>query len=145
MEVKLTPKQLAFCNEYLIDLNGTQAAIRAGYSEKTANEQASRLLANVSVANFIQLNMNKRAEKTGITAEYVLETIKSTIARCSQAEPVLINGEPSGEYKFDAANTLKGCELLGKHLKLFSDKIELSGNVQITKIERRIIDTKEEK
>lgn len=145
MEVKLTPKQLAFCNEYLIDLNGTKAAIRAGYSEKTAKEIACEHLTKPHIAAHIQKNMDKRSEKTAITAEYVLETIKSTIARCSQAEPVLINGEPSGEYKFDAANTLKGCELLGKHLKLFSDRIELSGSVQITKIERRIIDEKAEK
>lgn len=145
MEVNLSQKQLAFCNEYLIDLNATQAAIRAGYSEKTAAVIASEHLRKPKIAEYIQSRMDKRSEKTAITAEYVLETIKSTIARCSQAEPVLINGEPSGEYKFDAANTLKGCELLGKHLKLFSDKIEVSGNVQITKIERRIIDTKEEK
>lgn len=144
MEVKLTAKQLAFCNEYLIDLNATQAAIRAGYSEKTAQEQSSRLLSNVIISDFIQSKMDKRAEKTEINADYVLKTIQSTIARCSQAEPVLINGEPSGEYKFDAANTLKGCELLGKHLKLFTDKIDVSGTIQINKIERKIIDIKGE-
>lgn len=45
----MTAKQLAFCQEYVVDKNGTQAAIRAGYSDKTANEQASRLLTNVNI------------------------------------------------------------------------------------------------
>jgi phage terminase small subunit len=46
---KLTPKQLAFCQEYVVDKNGTQAAIRAGYSENSANEQAAQLLAKLSI------------------------------------------------------------------------------------------------
>jgi len=50
----MTAKQERFCREYLIDLNATQAAIRAGYSEKTANEQGSRLLANVKISKFIE-------------------------------------------------------------------------------------------
>lgn len=124
---KLTPKQLLFCKEYLIDLNATQAAIRAGYSEKTAYSIGEENLKKPDLAKFIQDQMDKRAKKVDITAEYVLETIKKTVERCSQAEPVLINGEPSGEYKFDAANTLKGCELLGKHLKMFTDKTEITG------------------
>lgn len=49
----MTDKQARFCEEYMIDLNATQAAIRAGYSPKTANEQAARLLANVSIQNRI--------------------------------------------------------------------------------------------
>lgn len=126
---------MQFCKEYLIDLNGAQAAIRAGYSEKTAKEIASENLTKPNIVEYIQKQMDKRAEKTEINAEYVLKTIKSTIERCSQAEPVMINGEPSGEYKFDAASVLKGCELLGKHLKLFSEKIEHSGSINITKIE----------
>lgn len=71
----LTPKQAAFVDEYLIDLNATQAAIRAGYSERTANEQSARLLANVSVRKHIQARMDKRARDTGITAERVLQEI----------------------------------------------------------------------
>lgn len=68
----LTPRQAAFVREYLIDLNGTQAAIRAGYSAKTANEQASRLLAHVSVAAAVQAAMDARSERTEITADRVL-------------------------------------------------------------------------
>lgn len=72
-ETGLTPKQAAFVREYLVDLNATQAAIRAGYSARTANEQAARLLANVSVAAAIERAMAQRAERTEITQDMVLE------------------------------------------------------------------------
>ena len=72
-EKKLTPKQKAFVSEYLIDLNATQAAIRAGYSPKTANEQGARLLANVSIAQTIQKAMQDREQRTEITQDRVLQ------------------------------------------------------------------------
>ncbi|MHC8321214.1 terminase small subunit [Pseudomonas sp. GB2N2] len=71
----LTGKQALFVDEYLIDLNATQAAIRAGYSARTANEQGCRLLANVSVQAALQERMQKRAQKTEITQEKVLERL----------------------------------------------------------------------
>ena len=83
-----THKQQCFVEEYLIDLNATQVAIRAGYSEKTANEQGSRLLANVSVAAAIEEAMAERSERTKVTQDYVLETIVETVERCKQASPV---------------------------------------------------------
>lgn len=72
---QLTPKQELFCREYLKDLNATQAAIRAGYSEKTANEQASRLLANVSIQNFVVHLKAERCEEVGVDAAYVLRRL----------------------------------------------------------------------
>lgn len=123
----LTPKQELFCKEYLVDLNGKQAAIRAGYSEKTAEVQASRLLSNAKVKEFVTQHSQKRAAKVDITAEYVLTTIKNTIERCAQAEPVYDRqGVPTGEYQFDSGAVLKGTELLGKYLKLFTDKVDIS-------------------
>ena len=68
----LSDRQRFFCNEYLIDLNATQAAIRAGYSERTASEQATRLLGKVIIQNYIserQLAMQKRTE---VTADKVI-------------------------------------------------------------------------
>lgn len=125
---ELTDKQQRFVAEYLIDLNATQAAIRAGYSEKTAQEQGSRLLSNVMVAAAIQAAKDARSERTQVDADYVLRTIVDTIERCKQAEPVRDReGEATGEYKFDASAVLKGAELLGKHLKMFTDKTELTG------------------
>ena len=84
----LTPKQQRFVEEYLIDLNATQAAIRAGYSGKTANEQGSRLLANVSISEAIAEAQNKRAERTEITQDYVLTNIQKVIERCMQVQQV---------------------------------------------------------
>lgn len=68
----LSRKQARFVAEYLVDLNGTQAAIRAGYSPKTATEQASRLLTNIKVAASVQAGQSKRLGKLDITAERVL-------------------------------------------------------------------------
>jgi phage terminase small subunit len=145
----LTPKQAQFVAEYLVDLNATQAAIRAGYSVKTANEQGSRLLTNVSVRSAIEDAKKARIERTEITADYVLTTIRDTVERCRQAvpvldrqgKPVLVEG-PGGElkpaYTFEPMAVLKGSELLGKHLKMFTDKTEISGKdggpVQFEKI-----------
>lgn len=71
----LTAKQQRFVDEYLIDLNATQAAIRAGYSKKTANEQGSRLLANVSVSSAVAESMKSRSNRTGITQDMVLKEL----------------------------------------------------------------------
>lgn len=68
----LTPKQRRFVDEYLVDLNATQAAIRAGYSARTAESQASRLLSNVNVAQAIQAAQSQRSQRTQIDADYVL-------------------------------------------------------------------------
>lgn len=72
---KMTPKQQRFVEEYMVDLNGTQAAIRAGYSAKTANEIGSRLLTNVNVALALQKAMKERQNRTQITADRVLQEL----------------------------------------------------------------------
>lgn len=77
MKKKLTPKQQMFVHEYLIDLNATRAAIRAGYSEKTASSQAERLLRKVDVSQAVAAGKEKRAKKINIDAEYVLEQLAS--------------------------------------------------------------------
>ena len=71
--MKLTAKQEKFCNEYLIDLNATQAAIRAGYSEKTAAVIGAENLIKPNIANFIQERQKELQEETGITQKRVLE------------------------------------------------------------------------
>ena len=71
--VKLTPKQQRFVDEYLIDLNATQAATRAGYSPRTANEQAARLLVNVSIQEAIQKARKAQEKRTQISADKILE------------------------------------------------------------------------
>lgn len=142
MKKKLTDKQERFCQEYLIDLNATQAAIRAGYSKKSANEQGARLLVNVSVSERLKELQEERQQRLQINQDYVLKTIVETIERCKQAEPVMVkkDGEwvESGEYKFDAIAVLKGAELLGKHLAMWTDKTKLEGDINVTSIHQKI-------
>jgi phage terminase small subunit len=71
----LTPKQRRFVDEYLLDLNATQAAIRTGYSKKTADQQASRLLTNVKVREELAERMTSREERTKVDADYVLKRL----------------------------------------------------------------------
>lgn len=73
MVAELTDRQRRFVEQYLVDLNATQAAIRAGYSPKTANEQGARLLANVSVRAEVQRAQNERSARTEITQDMVLQ------------------------------------------------------------------------
>ncbi len=130
----MTPKQKRFVAEYLVDLNATQAAIRSGYSKKTAQMIGSENLSKPMIAAAVATAQAKRSERTEVTQDYVLATITETIERCKQAEPVKYkNGDlvyvatPDGEiapaYKFDAAAVLKGSELLGRHLAMFTDKL----------------------
>lgn len=142
---KLTDKQEMFCREYLIDLNATQAAIRAGYSQKTANAQAGRLLVNVSIQNRIAELKEERNKRTGIDADWVLNNAKRVFERCMQDEPILTasgdplmtktaNGELACAYKFDSTGANRSLELIGKHVDVqaFKEKIEIEASEQMT-------------
>lgn len=111
--MSLPPRQAAFVREYLVDLNATQAAIRAGYSAHTAESQGSRLLSNAKVAEVVASKTATRAAKLELTAEGVLRDL----IRLSEA------AEKVGEF----GPAIKARELLGKHLKLFTEKVEHSG------------------
>lgn len=107
----LTNKQSMFVKEYLKDLNATQAAIRAGYSEKTAGQIGEQNLKKLQIADAIQQAMAQRAEKIELTADNVLQSIISIRAMAIQGERL--------------SDALRANELLGKHLKLFTDRIEI--------------------
>ena len=107
---KLTAKQERFVAEYLIDLNATQAAIRAGYSVKTASETGYENLRKPQIAAAIAAGQAERSERTEITQDYVLTVIMDTIERCQQPA----DHNPTA--------VLKGAELLGRHLAMFTDK-----------------------
>jgi len=96
---KLSDKQKRFCDEYLIDLNATQAYIRAGYKPKGAKENASRLITNDNAQAYIAEKQAELSDKTSITIEYVLNGIKD-IAEQGEAEN----------------NRLKAFDMLMKHL-----------------------------
>jgi phage terminase small subunit len=138
----MTTKQTLFVSEYLANgLNATKAAISAGYSKKTAQQQSTRLLSNVLVSTAIAKKTERRLAKLEVTADYVLKTIVSTIERCGQAEQVMFRGVPvDGAYTFDATNVLKGAELLGKYLKMFTDRVEVDDkrDFEVQDIKRRL-------
>ena len=158
---ELTPKQALFVREYLVDLNGTQAAIRAGYSKKTAASQAERLLRNVEIARAVQAGMDRRASSIEINATRVLQEI----AKLAFFDPrKLLNSDGSPKpiqdlddetamavagidivtkgnddlgyadiLKIKLADKSKNLELLGRHLKLFTDKVELDVGGELAK------------
>lgn len=131
----LTPKQQAFIREYLVDMNATRAARTAGYSEKTAEQQGYQLLQLPLVKEALQKAMDARAERTELTADFVLNGIRELVDRCLQAQAVLNDeGEPVGEYRFEAATALRGYELLGKHLGLFPNKVDVQVKDELTAI-----------
>ena len=103
---KLNDKQLRFAQEYTIDLNATQAAIRAGYSTKTAYSQGQRLLKKDEIQDAIREANRKRSEATGITAEWVLTGIAEIATREDARD----------------ADRLKAFELLGKHLGIWEQR-----------------------
>lgn len=112
--MKLTPKQEAFCREYLIDLNATQAAIRAGYSEKTAANIGSENLIKPHIQQHIQASMDKRAEKVAVSAEWVLnQAVKSYEFNAKPAYDALGN-----EVMTNATAAAKFLEMCGKHVSV---------------------------
>jgi len=116
----LTPKQEAFCREYLIDLNASQAAVRAGY-KGDPNTVGPRLLAYVGVRSLIQKLMTERAERVQRTADDVLKDIHKVKDAC-MAEAFDQQGNAG---MVDPKAALKALELEGRHLKMFTDKVEV--------------------
>ena len=176
---RLTAKQKAFVAEYLIDLNATQAAIRAKYSEKTAEQAGSRLLTNVKVQEAVQEAMKNREQRTQITQDKVLnELAKIAFANGTDFASLMTGmkkekvwNEEVQEYEeieverqfvqfidtdtlppnkkaavaaiketryglaVESHDKVKALELIGKHLGMFKDKLELSGEVKTNPFE----------
>lgn len=171
---KLTPKQKMFVTEYLVDLNATKAAERAGYSAKTAQVQGSRLLSNAMVSAAIAEKQGKRFEKLEITAERVLGELallgfanmmdyitvgengaaRVDLSKLTRDQAAAINeitveeftertgedgeGKPIFENvkrtKFKLSDKRGALVDLGRHLKLFTDKVEHSGKLSIREL-----------
>lgn len=153
----LTEKQRRFVDEYLIDLNATQAAIRAGYSVKTAREQASQNLTKLNIQQAISEKMAERSKRTGVNQDRVVlelakiafvnaadvidsedATIKAgataddTAAIQSVKVKVIPTKEGEGvEREIRLNDKLKALELLGKHLGMWNDKLDVNVNIPV--------------
>jgi phage terminase small subunit len=161
----MNARQKRFCDEYIIDLNGTQAAIRAGYSEKTAQEQASQLLLKLIIQDEIKKILDSRSTRTEIRQDAVLKELAklgfsnmldfiitqpdgscytdlSKLTRNQAAAISEITTEEYTEGRGDEARIIKKIklklydktkplELLGKHLGMFSEKHEITGDLKI--------------
>ena len=127
----LTAKQEAFCIEYMVDLNATQAAIRAGYSETSARQIAADNMSKHDIADRIAELQTERSNRTLVTADYVINGLLEVHKRCMQAEAITerVDGEQqeTGEFKFEHSGANKSLELLGKHLGIFTEKTEHTG------------------
>ncbi len=121
----LSPKQYRFCQEYVKDSNASRAARDAGYSVKTAPSQAHELLKKPNIAACVADMQRRIAEMAQLDATYVLTNIKETGERCLQHHEVTDHeGNGLGEFVFNAAGANKSWELLGRHLKLFTDSVD---------------------
>lgn len=148
---KLNAKRQRFVEEYLIDLNGTQAAIRAGYSAKTANEQAAQLLANLSVQEEISKAMAERSKRTGVNQDrVVMELAKIAFAvpgdfidddgtimegatlddlaavQSIKRKRSYSNTGETIENEVKCYDKVKALELLGKHIGMWSNKLNVT-------------------
>lgn len=127
---KMTAKQQRFCDEYLIDLNATQAAIRAGYSKKTAGVIAAENLKKPYIAEYIEKRMAEKEEALIAQQDEVLKYLTSVMRGESSSEIVVVEGIGKGRSKAraiekmpDESERLKAAELLGKRYGLYKDTI----------------------
>ena len=154
--MKLTNKQKLFCNEYLIDLNATQAAIRAGYSVKTANRIANENLTKLDIQEYIQIRIKDREVRTEITQDRVLkelahiafDDIKNYLSFYTDTEGNVrtvvkdsttidtraiqeVSQGKDGQFKFKMYCKDNALLQVGKHLGMFKEQIEHSGETTV--------------
>lgn len=129
--VKLTAKQKRFCDEYLIDLNATQAAIRAGYSKKTAKQIGQQNLTKLDIKEYIDSRMAEKESELIADQNEVLKYLTAVLRGETQSEIVVV--ENIGDYMSEARTMqkapdekerLKAAELLGKRYGLYTDKVD---------------------
>ena len=130
----MTPKQKRFCDEYLIDTNATQAAIRAGYSEKTAYSIGQRLLKEVEVKTYIDERLAEIQSDCIADATEVIQYLTSVLRGKSKSSVLSLCGDGCQEViekNPDEKERLKAAELLAKRYGLLTDKIGVEGVIPV--------------
>ena len=131
----MNDKQKQFCEEYIIDLNGTQAAIRAGYSKKTARAIANELLTKLDIQEYVQKIKNERSERVKYSQDELMRDILEVKNRCMQANPVLDKeGNETGIWKFDSNGANKALDMLAKHVGFYeTDNKQKAFNISVNR------------
>jgi phage terminase small subunit len=130
----VTPKQKRFCDEYLIDTNATQAAIRAGYSEKTAYAIGNENLSKPEIRAYIDERLAEMQSKTIASAEEVIQYLTSVLRGESKSSVLSLCGNGYQEViekKPDEKEKLKAAELLAKRYGLLTDKVGIEGVIPV--------------
>ena len=125
----MNAKQRKFCDEYLIDLNATQAAIRAGYSEKTARQVGQRLLTYVDISAYINEQLERIHNERTADAQEVIEYLTSVMRGEHTEQALQLVGDGVQEIcdiEVSAKDRLKAAELIGKRYGIFTDKTDLT-------------------
>ena len=131
----MNARQKRFCDEYLIDCNATQAAIRAGYSKKTARQIGDRLLSNVDIRAYIDEQLERIHDERTADAKEVLEYLTSVMRGEHTEETLKLVGEGVQEktnIEVSEKDRLKAAELIGKTHGMFNDKLNLNATGAIT-------------
>lgn len=139
MADKMTAKQRRFCEEYLIALNATQAAIRAGYSKKNAQNIASENLAKPIIRKYIDAKMAKKDSELIAKQDEVLRYLTSVLRGESVGTEIVVEGTGDGcseartmQKEPSEKDRLKAAELLGKRYGLFTDKVDINADAELT-------------
>lgn len=134
----ITAKQKRFCDEYLIDLNATQAAIRAGYSNKYANTNVSKLLQNTTIKAYLDARMAEKESELIAGQDEVLKYLTAVMRGESVSEELMVEGCGEGisqvvhvDKKPSEKERLKAAELLGKRYGLYTEKIDVNAAVDM--------------
>lgn len=132
---KLTAKQQLFCDEYLIDLNATQAAIRAGYSEKTARQIGTENLSKPAISEYIEKRMKEKEDALIAKQDEVLKYFTS-VMRAESRSSVLARDETGADRVIekppDEKERTKAAENLGKYYALFTEKVEQDMDMELS-------------
>lgn len=134
----MTDKQKRFADEYLIDCNATRAAIRAGYSKKTARQAGQRMLTNVDIKTYIDEKIELIHTENIADATEVMTYLTSVLRGETVSEVLVVEGKGDGYSEArlmkknpDEKEKLKAAELIGKRYRMFTDKVELSDQLTI--------------